>query len=39
MDIEAIVSYNVDDLSTLRVIDASNYGTPNPEVTDVSVWM
>lgn len=36
MDIEAIVSYNVDDLSTLRVIDASNYGTPNPEVTDVN---
>ena len=36
MDIEAIVSYNVDDLATLRVIDASNYGTPNPEVTDVN---
>jgi len=36
MDIEAIVSYNLDDLSTLRVIDASNYGTPNPEVTDVN---
>ena len=36
MDIEAIVSYNVDDLSTLRVIDASAYGTPNPEVTDVN---
>jgi len=36
MDIEAIVSYNIDDLATLRVTDASNYGTPNPEVTDVN---
>lgn len=36
MDIDAIVSYNLDDLSTLRVIDTSNYGTPNPEVTDVN---
>lgn len=36
MDIEAIVSYNVDDLSTLRAIDASAYGAPNPEVTDVN---
>lgn len=36
MEIDAIVSYNLDDLSTLRVIDTSNYGTPNPEVTDVN---
>lgn len=36
MDIDAIVSYNVDDLSTLRVTDASAYGSPNPEVTDVN---
>lgn len=36
MDIDAIVSYNLDDLSTLRVIDTSNYGSPNPEIADVN---
>jgi hypothetical protein len=36
MDIDAIVSYNLDDLSTLRVTDTSNYGSPNPEITDVN---
>jgi hypothetical protein len=36
MDIDAIVSYNLDDLSTLRVIDTSNYGSPNPDIADVN---
>ncbi len=36
MDIDAIVSYNLDDLSTIRVYDTSDYGTPNPDVTDVN---
>jgi hypothetical protein len=36
MDIDAIVSYNLDDLSTLRVIDTSNYGSPNPNIADVN---
>jgi hypothetical protein len=36
MEIDAIVSYNLDDLSTLRVTDTSNYGSPNPEITDVN---
>lgn len=33
---DAIVSYNLDDLSVIRVYDTSDYGTPNPEVTDVT---
>jgi hypothetical protein len=36
MDIDAIVSYNLDDLSTLRVTDTSNYGSPNPDIADVN---
>ena len=36
LTVDAIVSYNLDDLSVIRIYDTSDYGTPNPEVTDVN---
>lgn len=36
LTVDAIVSYNLDDLSVIRIYDTSDYGTPNVEVGDVT---